>query len=870
MFTRRLEKITMIAALSTIVFTLGCDQSSTSSNLSVSTSEENICKSPSTQIIDFGRKSTSSTSAGLRGAFSDIALNPNTNLPGVVYSDTGSLILRYSFWNGSEFKSEIIAGGLTTNFPKLVYLSTGRPLVFWTNGATSIYMASRSTASITETARWTISAIDNIATMTTRALEVSVNPLNQVGIFYISAASTLGRFIGCSSNCETASNYTGMGVITNFITNTASATANSADIKWCNNGSSVYKPYVVYGGNANSIIARCTATNLSDCNTPANWSTTTITDGTVTTGANQAVTKLSIANTADSPFKVVAKTSANEMRVYEQSAGGCATGALSFSATSRQIVSGASIGNAFGNLSQDSAGRYHLVVNDGQTNIKYFNELTGTITSAWNAVGTVETVGAAGLPAAGATRGGMVIDETNDQLLMTYGRTAAVTPTITFGNLVLAYTHCPSANTGCSSSTLNSPSNAAGMVFGNSPIDMTGQISLTTGQFPKTIATAVTSTGRPATAYVDFSTGVNTSGKIKFSLRNGNLKTDSWTPYEVPGTVSPQSLSLSFDHNDRPWIAFYDASSLRYFITTNLQTNGSGAWFTYQFPIGTVAAPTLPAVNAVSLAMAYSGGIAKPVMIVSNSGSATRIVRAAIFNPATETWSSNILIDTGVAFFSKLASDFDKLGNIVLSYYDTTNNAVKYSYSVNGGTSWSSATNIVTITGGMGLEIKLNPSTNKPAIAYIDRASNLVRYKYCTSTIDSCGNSTNWTTLGSGIIEGAAGISTLTAAATDGLLSSSLAFTASGNPYVVYPTGSLSTTANLMYAFSSSASGGLFSTPAALNSSVNANTTSPVVATPANFATGGWAPSSVMSRYGSLHTVYIGPGNFLYATSCGD
>ncbi|MFS4459898.1 hypothetical protein [Bdellovibrio sp. HCB2-146] len=831
---------------------------------------ENLCQEPVTKVLDYGRKATAGTTAGLRGAFSDVTLNPVSSTPSVVFTDTGSLTLNYGYWDGSEFKYEVVAGGVTTNFPRLVFLSSGKPLIFWANGATAVYMAARNSASTTTASAWTVTAIETVATMTTRAVEVSVNELDQVGVLYISAVGTLARFIGCSSDCDSASNYVGMGAIANSISATASATNHSADIQWCNNGSDVFKPYVVFGGTANSQIARCASATLADCALPANWQTAVITDGTVATGANQVTTKLSIANTVDAPFHVVAKTSASGIRAYAQNTGGCATGALTFSATSRQIVAGANVGNAWGKLHRDSQGRFHFVANEAQTNIRYFNQLTGDPLAAWSTVGNVETVGAAGLPAAGATRGSFVVDEGHDQLLMTYGRTAAVTPALTWANMVLAYNTCPSGGTGCLTSTLASPSNASGMVFGNAPLNSTGQIGLTTAQFPKSATIESTSDGIPAAAYVDFSVGSATTGVLKYAIRNGSSAASSWNNVTVPGPVSPQSVSLKFDHDDKPWIAYYDASSLRYFLATNTLTDGTGTWKTHQFPIGAVAAPILPGVNAVALAMSYTLGNAKPVMIVSNAGSVAKTVSTAVFNPGAENWTSVTTLDSGTAVTSKLSTDFDRAGNLVLAYYDTTNNAIRYSGSSSGGITWSSPASVITASGGMGLEIKLNPTNSRPAIAFYDRSVNLLRYRECTSDLATCHLSVNWGTLGSGVIDSTLGVSGLTAAATDGLLSLGLNFSSAGKIWLTFSRGSLSSNGSLMYSYTSQTFGGLFVTAAELHAGANAVISSPVAATPANYAVGGWSVGSSLSSTGALHSLFIGPGNYLYYSSCGE
>jgi anti-sigma-K factor RskA len=829
----------------------------------------NMCDSPKTKIIDYGERSAATT-AGLRGAFSDTALQPTTNYPAFVFTDAGSLTLKFMSWDGSKYNLEIIAGGLTTSWVKIVYLSTGRPLVFWTNGATGVYMATRSSTDHSTSSAWTISTIDNVATVVARALEVSVNALDQVGVFYVNSANTSARVVLCSSNCQTASNYSGMGVVANAISLTASASNNSADIKWCNAGSGIYYPLVTYGGTAQSLIGRCAQSTLANCLTPANWSTATITDGANTTGANQVMTKLHIGSAAGEAFSVVARRTGTEIRAYRQNAGDCATGGLSFSATSRQIVASATIGNSFGQLLRDSSDRWHLIANDGTTSMRYYNQTTGVITSPWN-TGLLETTT---LPAIATMRGGAVVDESSDQLLWTYGRSNAGTPTQTMSNVVLGFSNCPVTGAGCSATTLGSAANAAGYSFGNIPLDVSGQIQLTTAQLPNVISLKTTSTGVPAVAFIDFSNGSATTGRLKYRIQIANGATTSWLLSDIGTAVSPHNVSLAFDHLDRPWVAYYDANSLRYFLLTNSKTDGSAAWTQYQFPIAAATAATLPASNNVALTMYENAGVKKPIMVVLNSGAATKVVRAARFDPATETWSNNTLVDSSATNnFGRLTIDSDSLGNIVLAYNDTTNTSIKFTASTDGGATWLSAPTVPAIisgVGGQGLEVRINPLTNRPAISFYDRASNQVRYKYCTTAIATCASSGNWTDLGTGIIESFSGVLGLTAAATDGLLSSSLTFTAEGYPWAVYSLGAGSVSGNLMFNFTNNVLPS-FGTPLILNSGYNSNTVAPVAATAANFAVGGWSVSSVRSFVtGSLHSAYVGPGNYLYVTSCGN
>ena len=886
------KKLILVLTVSTAILS-GCDSSSpgTSSNsgsaapvvtpIVTPVIATNTCSAPVTKIIDYGERSTTATAA-IRGAFSDIALIPGTsNFPGTVFTEAGSgfTTLKYQYWDGTKYVLEIIDSGLPTyQFVKLVYLSTGRPLVFWTNNivSSSIYMASRNSASLTSSSTWTMTAIESAVTgITARALEASVSAGDQVGLFYVNSANNSARVILCGANCDSASNYIGMGLSTNFIaaSATASPANNSADIKWCNLGTGVYYPYAVYGGTVNSLITRCTQATLASCLVPANWAVpVSITDGTNATGAGQVMTKLDISSAALGTFVVAARRSVNDIRIYKQTSGDCATGPLTFAPTSA-LVAGttATSANAYGSFSREANGRSHLVVNESTTGIRYANEITGLPnTGAWTSAIT-ETTTIAGI---GVTRGGMAIDSFSDQILLTYGRTNVGTPTLTTGNIVLGYMNCPLGGTGCGASTLASTASAAGYSYGNAVLDSTGQIQLLTAQFPNSISIATTSTGKPAVAVIDFSNGSATTGRLKYKIRSGNLNTDTWISNDIGTAFSPQAVALAFDGSDRPWIAYYDASILRYFLLTNSLTDGSGIWSQYQFPIGVVLPPTLPAVNNVDLVMSVSGLVRKPLMIVSNSGSATKVIRAALFDPSAETWSNNKQVDPITTNnFSKLAADFDTAGNIVLAYYDSTASAIKLTSTSDAGATWT--TPAVIVAGGaagrgVGVDVKINPTTNRPAIAYYDRDINLVRHKYCSTAIATCNNSSNWLNQGLGIVEGSAGVSGLNAGATDGLLNASLTFSIDGYPWVNYSLGAGSSTGNLLYATTSATSLN-FATSSILNAGFNSVSVLPVPASPVNFGLGGWNPFAVRSlATGSLHTTYVGPGNYLYVTSCGN
>lgn len=151
------------------------------------------------------------------GAASGNVIQYSSNV-GVAYVDSGAQALKYSYWNGSTFKTEVVFGDAAANvaYARLGFLSNspniGLPLVFFSNGAVNngqIMLAVRSTASLTESGTWTVRAIDANAGTTNRALELSISPIDQVGLVYQGTTAPTAnnvRFIYCSyglpSGCE--------------------------------------------------------------------------------------------------------------------------------------------------------------------------------------------------------------------------------------------------------------------------------------------------------------------------------------------------------------------------------------------------------------------------------------------------------------------------------------------------------------------------------------------------------------------------------------------------------------------------------------------------------------------------------------------
>lgn len=887
--------ITSLIALSAVSFT-GCNSSKdsggtssgTSGGSSTSTATTDTCTSPVTSIIDVGERRVAGAALSVRGAYTDIKLIPGTNYPAVVFNETNTTAnaLKYQYWNGSSYKIETIHGGTTDTYVSLVFLSNGRPLVFWGNGATRLFMASRSTASYSTEGTWTVSVIDSSSTAI-KSVEANVNPLDQVMVAYVDNTSGALKAMLCSSTCQTASNYATMAT---GIDATVGNPLYQIGTGWCKQSSTTYYPMIVYGDTANAMLVSCRNSTLSNCATNTNWATTITLTG---SGTNLVASEMYLDSTTTDATVYMAVKHTGGIRPYTFAS--CATSAATTSADpgTNYISATATVGASWLNIGF-GGGQFHVFANDGTTMVKYFNQSTASFgTGAWATTASpVETTGAAGIAAAGATRGGMVVDTTGDQILAVYGRAAALTPTQTYGNIVMAYNDCPNGQGTCSTSTLGSPASSTAMYFANSPIDSSGQIQRVTLQVPS-VAAAVTSTGRPATAYIDYSIATSaepvTGALLKYAYRDGASNTDKWINSPIPTSGAPMGPGLAFDHLDRPWVSWYESSTgtggFRYYLAMNNRSDGVGLWTIYAFPLPDAAAPTLPVFNQTAMAMYWSGGIAKPVMFALRNPAASKAVWAGVFNSTTNQWDNvKSVISLAAAATTPgggwITADNDTSGNVFVAVSDlgtgagascspTTSRCVRATYSSDGGATWGTAAQLYSGT-SEGLEVKINPSNSRPAMAFYDRASGLVRYKYCNAAMASCLSSSNWLDLNTGVIDTAAGVAGLTDTTNIGLLNVGLAFSSDGNPWVAWGRGTAAVvSANLMYATVNTA-GTDFNSPSVLRTNGVGNDTAPAAAYAGNFAMS-WNSKSVRSSAtGAMHTVYVSPGNFLSVTSCGN
>lgn len=817
------------------------------------------CASPKTRVVDRGLKGNV-TGVG-RGLWSDTKIIPGTQLPATAYYDGsatgGTASIKISYWDGSKFNVEHVAADRnvaagSATWVKLAFLTVGanagRPIIVWTTGATLVKAAMRS-AAFPGAGVWEASVIDTVAGAASRAASISVSPADDVGVAYLTNSTAEGRarFIYCTA-CTALSGFVTMTAAGDNLENTTQATTlMGISTAWCNNAGT-YVPAVAYHGNtaANLRYSVCTGA-ITTCKTSAGWAATNI----VAAAAPVSVDML-IGSTSQDTVKILAKNAAGTAMNGYISTAGCHA-PTSFAVG--PAIGATNAGTAWSKLLKDAGGIFHVVANDSTTSVVYLNSVTTNFqTTTWNAAGTIDTVT---LPAAGSGAGGADIATSYDMIFSSYGLNIAPF-NINMGVVNDIFT----------------PSNNASAVYYTALPDTSGSIivPLSAGNQERNVATAALPDGRPGVVYVDHSTGTLAAGRLKYALRDGTSADDVWTPYILPNTTNPLFPSLAYDHNDLPWISYYDSGNFRYYLVTNSATDGSGLWTQYQVPIGAkVASGTAPATDDTAITMFYSSGVAYPVMIFINSTAAGgQGVRSIKLNPITGQFSSIVTVDAlGASFGSRLSADFDLSGNIIIAYYDLTTTTVKFNYSINGAVSWRPASTQITAAtvGRDGLSIRFNPSNGRPAVSYYNKASNLVLYNPCSTALASCASAGSWAqvTAQSGTAVGVSGITTTT---NEQILNTSLTFSAAGVPFISYMTGIAPSGMNPALVVTDSTTGFTPTLPTVLASS---GTNASLSGTSAiSFGQHGMSASSLRNSLGDLITLHVGPNNWLYSTSCGD
>jgi hypothetical protein len=661
-----------------------------------------------------------------------------------------------------------------------------------------------------------------------------------------------------------------MTATTDTIESTASvANAVSTGITWCKTTGGTYEPTVVYPGATGTRFAHCSGT-FASCKTAAGW--TKMTANVVTTAA-PILQKVLVDNSSVAVSKpvIVARNAAGTGLQIHQIQATCesvSAGSMVFSSASFGAATSA---NAWHSVMKDTnTGVVHVVMNESTTSVSYVSTVQSVTSTAASSV-TINT-GAAietlTLPAAGAGMGSAVLSQSENQIYASYGSNAL--------DFVL--------HQGIVNDTTVSPTNANQSYYQYYP-DATGNIlqgTLLAGvhaNLYRNISAATNNSGYPAVVYADYSVGTFANAPLKFAYRGSTSSSSTWYTYTIPGTGAPMMPSMAFDHNNKPWISYYDNTTFKYYLVTNSEVDGSGAWTTYQFPNnGKTAISAAPRNDDTSVAMVYSGSTAKPVMFIANSNTGSTGLLAAVLTPSTGTWSIVRQIDSIAQGVTKIKSAFDTNGNVVLGYYSHTTGALSPYYtqltSATANT-WTTPLQLLSsgTVGREGLTIKINPSTGKPALAFFDRATGVAYYAYCSKTVAStdCSSSTsNWPGLPFTpvTIDASTGTSGLITTTNEGALNAALTFRSNGTADVSYMT--MASTQALKLGAYNGSSFDLTTLKSSTTSYMGIANPGAVSASAINYAMYGVNLDSVRASTGQLYNFYVGPGNYLYLTSCGD
>jgi hypothetical protein len=860
---------------------------------STSSTSDSTCSSTNTRILDTGIKYQ--TQASGRGLFSDIQIIPGSTNEAIAYNDAsttgGKATIMAAYYNGSSFTKETVAGINTINNTsgvvtgvRLGFLNVGsnagRPIIAWTTTRTAatavgaLYVAMRSAAFGT-TGTWTSQLIDSSTTANRnafRALEMSVSPADQVAIVYMDGIATTSRvrYSNCDVNCNAVSEFATMTALDTIENVATVANAVSTGVAWCKTTGGSYTPAVVYPGGATlgTRYATCSGTAAA-CRAIAGW--TKITPNLSSTAA-PVMQKLLIDNTSVAVSKpiIVARNAAGTALQITQIQATCesaSAGSIFYSSTPFGGVNSATAWHSV--MKDTNTGILHIVMNESTTSVSYVSTVQSVTTQATSTVtlnmgAAIETLTLASASSAGSA----VLNQSENQIYASYGSNAL--------DFVL--------HEGVVNDTTVTPTSANQSYYQFYP-DATGNIlqgTLLTGvhaNIYRNIAAATNNSGYPGVVYADYSIGTFANAPLKFAYRGSTSTSTTWIYSTIPGTGAPMMPSLAFDHNNKPWISYYDNTTFKYYLVTNAEVDGSGAWTTYQFPNnGKTTISTAPSNDETSVAMAYSGSTAKPVMFIANGNTGSTGLFAAVLTPSTGTWSPVRQIDTIAQGVSRIESSFDTSGNVVLAYYAHTTAALSPRYtqltSATANT-WTTALQLLSTgtVGREGLTIKINPSTGKPAVAFFDRATSTAYYAYCSKTVAStdCSTTTaNWPGLPFSpvTVDASTGASGLITTTNEGALNAALTFRSNGTPDVTYMT--LASTQALKLGTYNGSTFDLTTLKSSTTSFSGIANNGAASSSPINYAMYGINVDSVRASTGQLYNFYVGPGNYLYLTSCGD
>lgn len=886
----------------------------------------NSCAS---EVVDTGTKGGGAATVQ-RGQFASVRVIPGTSNQAVAYIDgtyaatgSGANVIKFRYHNGTSWVQEIVAPAGVARQLKLAFLSTGYPILFWsdsmqegaaTNQVGRLRFAARN-APLTSTSlgssTWSSTQFHSVTAAAAAVpefvgLDVAVSPTDAVLLTYLTSTGSATnnrapRMALCASDCQSASNYSfktsAVSTAADNVASTAQVTAAIAVTKtaaqWCRSGSSYYPAMMWPTSNTTLSYAVCNNATLSNCTTPTTgtWNAT----GTVLTPAGTNVMGFDMlidpavdATTGSEKVKVAVGSSAGGIRIAESTTN-CDTPAGMTWTVAGQITGTPNNFGQNGNIElmkDPGTGTFHIIGNSTNTAISYVNTSGSATPTVFNTLTSWNSLAAAETP------GGTSVVQSTGNLNLGNNLSATFYGTGATSKIFIAY-----ATAGATVITpayqlrsvqVQNPSvasNSGAQAFAGEFPDTTGNISIplaSANPAPwRALKLAHTAAGVPAVAYTDFSeTGglAGNLGKLKFAVRGGTSAGDAWTVNTVTSSGQKVVPYLHYTPTEnRPYIAAFDASVNQFVLYKGSNVDG-GTFTGYSFPsLGTLTAATNPNSNEACITHWNNGGVEYIVMValvgsVTTPATYSQKIVSAQFNTATNTFGA---LSTTPASMTNANGGYgiscisDSSGNIGVAYVDQTatvaNGSVRYVSSTDGGVNWGTPLNVGTTGAGTGAALTLNPLTEKPALSYYQTASGNVLFASCSGTVATCGTS-GWSET---VAASAVGTQNSVAASNSvsvQLLRAVPVYSSTGDRVVVYSAGpAAGANAHLMVTQYSSTYLS-FDLPGILargNNIASAVAYAPTYAIP-------MMADAQRSSLGGLSVAYIAPGNYLGVTTCGD
>jgi len=773
-----MNKNKFIAITSVVTLLVGCSGSPELSNLSATATLNDIYKIVSTgQSLSFN---------ALTGGVNDLAINPVTREPGIVYYDKSATAsgttavgaLKYAYRDGGAWFVELVdanygtavcgtAGGFcvgapngannnTSSIVRIAYKSNGQPVIAYVFGASSngagtkdVRYAERSTSGT-----WTISipfSSSTSAGVSNVSVTANIDPIKALTLNFDSADrphitftmytqtqtnSAIWYLFKSSTGSWTSTSITS-ALTAGTITNTNQGNNQAGGARCAANDMMVWTGKVVdtAAGVGNPIFIRCTAVNSSGaCTTFSTLDLLTGCGGLCFAGSLAAGsdaghrTDVVIDAATQRPLIGIYSTATpNNTLVTSTAPNACseAQGSTVGSwGTPVSVAAGSAGINGFRLAASNASSNKNYLSYLVLTTAVHVNKATGPA-GAWLATGTLletATVASEGV--------GMDYDATNDALYVSYAATPAGALGAIGNDIKVAH--------GMDADISNA--GAAGF-FALDTVDTT------TSFFPTTAIPTVSAAKSPRGTYgyaFFFQDNTAADQKLYYGIRGGTATYPTFSAHTVvnhieggAGLYVGSYPSLAYDYNSNPIIAFYNGVATEQNLNVAQSSNGGTSFSVTAVDKTAANVGLFPSVDT------YGTAIGIAYQDSTNSG-----LKFARFLPQ-QGWRKFAVDGMAGTGSCGNASDnagsyatlrFSSTGRPVITYQSQTN--LKIAYASEAITSplysWTCySIDSSAATRGAGIAMVLS-STDQPHILHFDATDGTIRHVKCSTDIATC------------------------------------------------------------------------------------------------------------------------------------